>query len=195
MQPTAPTPVARSSRWTILSRSPTPPSAATRARALAVPSWSTPTREIRAAKGRGPPVSFDLYNTIIANNGANECFFVNSMSVKGAGNLIMNNGSGANCQSGLSILVRAWSRQATRNCSLCSRSPGKTPTMAILNGSPAADMADSGTSLSTDQRGVARPQASGFDIGAYEARPPNFSFRQFDPFRPILAGPFPQQSR
>ncbi len=47
--------------------------------------------------------------------------------------------------------------------------------MAILNGSPAADAADSGTSLSTDQRGVARPQASGFDIGAYEAGPPNFA--------------------
>jgi hypothetical protein len=44
--------------------------------------------------GGSAPVNFILYNTIIANDGANECFSTGSMDVKGAGNLIMNNGSG-----------------------------------------------------------------------------------------------------
>jgi hypothetical protein len=49
-------------------------------------------------------------------------------------------------------------------------SPGNTPTMAILPTSPAVNKADSGTSLSTDQRGVTRnAHDEGFDIGAFEA--------------------------
>src|SRR5262249_815602 len=44
--------------------------------------------------GGGAPVNFIVANTIIANNGNSECFFTGgSMFVKGAGNLIMNNGS------------------------------------------------------------------------------------------------------
>src|SRR5262249_6543328 len=46
----------------------------------------------------------------------------------------------------------------------------KTPTMAILATSAAADKADPATSLSLDQRGVTRPQGGGFDIGAFEVR-------------------------
>jgi hypothetical protein len=42
--------------------------------------------------------------------------------------------------------------------------------MAIFPSSPAFNSADPATSLSTDQRGVARPQLGGFDIGAFEAR-------------------------
>jgi hypothetical protein len=40
--------------------------------------------------------------------------------------------------------------------------------MAIPFGSVAMGAADSATSLATDQRGATRPQAGGFDIGAYE---------------------------
>ena len=46
--------------------------------------------------------------------------------------------------------------------------PGSTPTMAIDIMSSAYNVADSSTSLAQDQRGVSRPQAVGFDIGAYE---------------------------
>jgi hypothetical protein len=49
-------------------------------------------------------------------------------------------------------------------------SPGNTPTMAIAPISPAFNKADPATSLSSDQRGVMRPQAGGFDIGAFEPR-------------------------
>jgi hypothetical protein len=46
---------------------------------------------------------------------------------------------------------------------------GPTWTHALLPGSPAINAADAGASPATDQRGVARPQGSGPDIGAYEA--------------------------
>ena len=47
---------------------------------------------------------------------------------------------------------------------------GPTHTCALLTGSPAIDEANPGSCLPIDQRGVARPQGSGCDIGAYEAQ-------------------------
>ncbi|MFC9502389.1 choice-of-anchor Q domain-containing protein [Streptomyces sp. NPDC057002] len=44
---------------------------------------------------------------------------------------------------------------------------GPTDTVALLPGSPALDAADG--CPATDQRGIARPQGAGCDIGAYEA--------------------------
>ncbi|NNC99145.1 MAG: hypothetical protein HKN85_03085 [Gammaproteobacteria bacterium] len=44
---------------------------------------------------------------------------------------------------------------------------GPTLTHALLVGSPAIDAAV-GTCPATDQRGVARPQGAGCDVGAYE---------------------------
>jgi hypothetical protein len=92
------------------------------------------------------------------------------MNVKGAGNLIMNNGSGTAPFSPCPGVV------TTRDPHLQPlqlNSPGNTPTMAILPGiaadSPAANSADSQTSLPNDQRGVARPQGGRYDIGAFEA--------------------------
>jgi hypothetical protein len=115
------------------------------------------------------PIAFTLNNTIIANNGANECFFFGTGSInpKGAGNLIMQNGSGQ---------VKPCPGVATTSDPqlhpLQLNSPGNTPTMAILSSSPAVDKADPSTSLSTDQRGVPRPQPQGgvSDIGAFEVR-------------------------
>jgi hypothetical protein len=45
---------------------------------------------------------------------------------------------------------------------------GATQTHALLSGSPAIDAGDNSTCPATDQRGVARPQGSACDIGAYE---------------------------
>ena len=45
---------------------------------------------------------------------------------------------------------------------------GPTQTHALLVGSPAIDAADNSFCLDTDQRGVARPQGTACDIGAYE---------------------------
>ena len=113
------------------------------------------------------PVDFTLNDTIIANNGANECFFTGSVTVKGAGNLIMQNGSGTGQFSPCPGVV------TTANPLLQPlqlNNPGNTPTMAILPDSPAVDKADPTTALPQDQRGVSRPRGAGFDIGAFEVR-------------------------
>jgi predicted outer membrane repeat protein len=47
---------------------------------------------------------------------------------------------------------------------------GFTQTIPIFPGSSATDNADPVTCPSTDQRGISRPQGTGCDIGAYEAR-------------------------
>jgi hypothetical protein len=122
--------------------------------------------------GGGAPVNFQLYNTLIANNGANECFFTNKMNVQGAGNLIMNNGSGTGPFGACPGVV------TTSDPQLGPLQPpivngGKTPTMAIAIGSSAMGTADSATSLAYDQRYADRPQPdssprNGYDIGAFE---------------------------
>jgi hypothetical protein len=47
---------------------------------------------------------------------------------------------------------------------------GPTPTMALLPGSPAIDAGVPIAGVTTDQRGVARPQGTAPDIGAFESR-------------------------
>jgi predicted outer membrane repeat protein len=47
---------------------------------------------------------------------------------------------------------------------------GYTPTIPLLPGSSALNTADQGLCPAFDQRGVARPQGAGCDIGAYELR-------------------------
>lgn len=63
---------------------------------------------------------------------------------------------------------------------------GPTRIRALLSGSPAIDAGictdGSGNPVATDQRGVARPQGSSCDIGAYEYRPP-YAFSGF--FQPV----------
>ena len=117
----------------------------------------------------GPPfasANFTLNNTIIANNGADECFFRGTVNIEGKGNLIMNNGSGGGQFSPCPGVVTPADPQLQP---LQLNSPGNTPTMAILPSSSAFNKADVGTSLPRDQRGIWRPQLGGFDIGAFEA--------------------------
>jgi hypothetical protein len=48
---------------------------------------------------------------------------------------------------------------------------GPTPTLSLLEGSPAIDVGDEAACPSTDQRGVARPVGPACDIGAFEFVP------------------------
>ena len=108
--------------------------------------------------------NFVLNNTIIASNGGNECYTRGSVNASGAGNLIVHNGSG-----NFGACPGVVSEMDPLLGPLQLNPPGITPTMAIPTNGPAFNTADASTSLSTDQRGVDRPQAGGFDIGAYEA--------------------------
>jgi hypothetical protein len=112
----------------------------------------------------GSPASLTLNNSILANNGAQECFFTGSVAITGAGNLIMSNGAGGSFGTCPGVVVSGDPQLG----SLQLNSPGLTKTMAIPQTSPAFNAADPTTSLASDQRGVDRPQAGGFDIGAYE---------------------------
>jgi hypothetical protein len=102
-----------------------------------------------------------LRNTIVANNTGGNCF--------GA---IVNGGN--NIDDGITC---SW---GSADGSMSSTDPllgaladngGSTETFALLPGSPAIDGVTFNTpnsAPSTDQRGVARPQGVGYDIGAYE---------------------------
>jgi hypothetical protein len=118
--------------------------------------------------GGGTPF-FNLFNTIVDNNGANECFTNGDMAqINGSGNLIRQNGSGGQFSPcpGAPIFRDPQLQPLNLN------SPGNTPTMRIPLTSSAIDSADPDPhrTLPTDQRGVARPQGAGPDVGAYEAR-------------------------
>ena len=110
------------------------------------------------------PTTFNLYNTIIANNGGNldapdECTVDGaSIATNAAGNLIVDNN---NCGG----VVSASDPQLQP----LANDGDLTPTMAITKTSPAFNAADPSVALEYDQRNIFRPQAGGFDIGAYEA--------------------------
>lgn len=103
---------------------------------------------------------FTLQNTIIANNGAEECMTKGTVTMTGSiGNLILAN-------SGCTGVAVAYDPQLQP---LALNVPGNTPTMALSAGSPAIEVADANTSLTTDQRGVQRKPNP--DIGAFETVP------------------------
>jgi uncharacterized repeat protein (TIGR02543 family) len=108
-------------------------------------------------------VIFELQNTIVSGNGpttASQCFvFGITTELTGYGNAISS--SNSNCPG----IVTTDDPQVGP---LQLNSPGITPTMAISKFSSAFDAADSRTLLTIDQRGFPRPQANGFDIGAFE---------------------------
>ncbi len=119
----------------------------------------------------GATTTLILQNTIIANNGNQECIVqgtvaTSSSGVNSAANLIVNNSATSGSQH---PCPQATVTSDPKLDLLKPNLPGDTPTMALLSGSPAIGAADSGTSLSTDQRGVTRKATP--DIGAYETVP------------------------
>jgi uncharacterized repeat protein (TIGR01451 family) len=113
----------------------------------------------------GPGASLNVSNTILSRNGSNDCLLKGNVDAKGSGNLILNNNG---CPG---VAVSADPHLAP--LALDPRSTIGTPTMALPSDSPAVDAADDSRFLSTDQRGVARPQGPHSDIGAFEFAAPS----------------------
>jgi hypothetical protein len=120
----------------------------------------------------GTATSFTLRNTIIAGNGIHECYVRNTPSKAGSGNLIVDSSAPSvsdqthSACPGIAVSTDPGLSLPALNF------PGRTPTMAIAEGSSAADKADPATALQIDQRGLLRPPTAP-DIGAYEfATPP-----------------------
>ena len=98
-----------------------------------------------------------LRNTLIANsNGDADCS--NSGTIAENSNNLIEDGSCSAALSGDPLL------------GVLGDYGGDTQTLPLLPGSPALDAGDAGACLTTDQRGVTRPQGSGCDIGAFESR-------------------------
>src|SRR5438105_2556922 len=111
---------------------------------------------------------FTLQDTIVANNGANECFFTGNATTSGVGNLVMSNGSGTQPFGTCPAVVTTVDPQL-QALEPASVNGGKTPTMAIPLYSSAMGVADPGTSLPSDQHNAYRPQPdkaprNGYDI-------------------------------
>jgi hypothetical protein len=113
--------------------------------------------------------NFTLRNTIIAvsSPAVRECFFLNSVTAQGEGNLIMNNSIAGSGFDDPHVCPGQVESANPLLGTLMINPPGLTPTMSIGAGSPALDLAGP-NELSTDQRGVGRPKGAGPDIGAYE---------------------------
>ena len=108
--------------------------------------------------------SISFQNTIIAGNTVSDC--------DGDGTITPTS-NGGNLSSGSSCTFLTEPTDITGTAPLvASLTPedngGPTPTIALLDGSPALNAGVATDAPSTDQRGQARPQGSGFDIGAYE---------------------------
>lgn len=98
--------------------------------------------------------------------------------------MVANAGSGGNCFNNLgTITSQGYNLESTDTCGLgavgdivnadpllgpLQYNGGPTWTHALLPGSPGIDAGDNSGCPATDQRGVARPQGSACDIGAYE---------------------------
>jgi CSLREA domain-containing protein len=108
-----------------------------------------------------------LVNTIVANNSGSggSCGGFGTPSIgDGGGNLVY---PAANPCAGIAPATTGDPKLG----SLSLNAPGTTATMALGAGSAAIDAALASACEAQDQRGVARPQRGGCDIGAYEAEP------------------------
>jgi CSLREA domain-containing protein len=101
-------------------------------------------------------------NTIVANNAGGNC----------SGNPVIPHLSNYNLSSDGTCVFTSSGDLVNTNAVLgpLANNGGPTATHALLLGSPAIDAVPlAACGLSTDQRGVARPQGTACDIGAYEA--------------------------
>ncbi len=109
-----------------------------------------------------------LYNTLVAGNGGVSdvigAFTSLGHNLIGVGDF----GSGF----GRSDLVGTSTSPIDPKLGTLANNGGLTPTMALLSGSPALDAGGDANAPSTDQRGVARPQGTHVDIGAFELQVP-----------------------
>lgn len=120
---------------------------------------------LAAIYSSGGPASLDLRNTIISGNAGPSFDVLNGAPGNYASlgnNLSSDDGSGVLTASGDLI-------NSNPLLSTLSNYGGTTPTLYPKSGSPAIDTGSSTGEPATDQRGVARPQGDGYDIGAVEA--------------------------
>jgi predicted outer membrane repeat protein len=106
--------------------------------------------------------ALEMHNIILANSPAGtDCYNEANTTITVTNNLVENN-SGAPNTCGTPVT------SADPKLGSLQDNGGLTETMALLNGSPAINAGNDAKCPPDDQRGVARPQGSHCDIGAYE---------------------------
>ncbi|MDF2575408.1 MAG: hypothetical protein K0S05_2320 [Agromyces sp.] len=112
----------------------------------------------------GETTSLVLRNTIVAaNTGRDECYVLGGVATSGTNNLVTPHDTDS--RTPCPTVTQTADPQLG---ALALNEPGRTPTMALAAGSPAIDTGNLAFAPLDDQRGVARPQGPGADIGAYE---------------------------
>jgi beta-glucanase (GH16 family) len=116
----------------------------------------------------GGSATLTMANTILAQNaGGIGCFYApwgsGAVTLTSVGNNVYGD---ATC-----FPVGSDQVVGSAGVSALADNGGPTATHALLPGSPAIDMADAALCPATDQRGVARPQGAGCDVGSFELVP------------------------
>lgn len=109
--------------------------------------------------------TLNVGNSIIAHNVTEGCFLApfgaGTVAINSLGNNLFSDGT---CFAAASDLI-----VGDAGLGVLADNGGPTQTHALLAGSAALDTAAAASCPATDQRGVARPQGAGCDIGAFEA--------------------------
>jgi hypothetical protein len=111
--------------------------------------------------GNSAPIAAEIFNVATINAAANNLLGHSGLTDEGA---FFGFGPGASDVNGTSDGINT--PLASILDPILADNGGPTLTHALVEGSPAIDIASEGPE--TDQRGVARPQGSGFDAGAVE---------------------------
>ncbi len=144
----------------------------------------------------GPSSSAYLTHTTIASNTNGSGIFRNSGSVAVQATLLAYN-SGNNCNVSITDNGNSLSSDATCGVSTLSTNPllqplalngGQTLNHALSPGSPALDVVPAPCAVSSDQRGVSRPQGFACDIGAFELEEANLAVSKSANPSPVNAG-------
>jgi beta-glucanase (GH16 family) len=111
--------------------------------------------------------TLNLQNSIVAFNGDFGCF----LAPFGAGEVAINSLGSNVFTDGTCNPIGSDQVVADAGLGALADNGGPTLTHALLPGSPAIDAADASVCPAIDQRGVARPQGAGCDVGSFEAAP------------------------
>jgi CSLREA domain-containing protein len=137
---------------------------------------STLSNNISVSSGGGglwtsPTGMVNLKNTLVAGNSATTGPDVSGALTSQGHNLVGNGDGGTGLINGINN-DQAGTTAAPLNALLAALSNygGPTLTLALLPGSPAINAGTNTGAPATDQRGIARPQQTTTDIGAFESR-------------------------
>lgn len=126
-------------------------------------------------------VNLDFQNVLVAVDGSDDCTFRDaSTEYGGTGTASINATSFGGNITGDNTCSTQFTQPTDKNnitnlkdfLGPLSNNGGYVPTMPLLAGSPAIDNGVTVSDLTTDARGVTRPQGAAYDSGAYEYVPP-----------------------